>query len=215
MQSPGKVIDYNMKQFDWETFYKFTKDSPSWPLLVRAVSLLPHKDRALDLGAGAGRDTRYLLEQGFHVTAVDSDPHAVAILRSIPQGNLQVIQASFEDFAFETYDLINAQFALPFISPRHFRQMFERVKRAIKPGGIFVGQFFGIHDQWNTPENDMTFLTREQAEALLQDMDIIEFKEEDVDGHVADGSPKHWHMFHIIARKPTPILTNAASISGK
>lgn len=186
--------------FDWETFYSLTKDRPPWPLLVRAVSLLPRKERALDLGAGAGRDTHYLLEQGFQVTAVDSDPHAVAMLRSLQAGNLRVVQASFEEFAFETYDLINAQFALPFVSPRRFREVFERVKRALKPGGMFVGQFFGIHDQWNTPEHEMTFLTREQAEEVLQDLDIIELNEEEVDGHVADGSPKHWHTFHIIAR---------------
>src|SRR5260370_30475863 len=86
-----------MKQFDWETFYRFTNDSPPWPLIVRAVSLLPHKGRALDLGAGAGRDTRYLVQQGFQVTAVDSDPHAVDILRSFQEGNVQVVQASFED----------------------------------------------------------------------------------------------------------------------
>ncbi len=190
-----------MKYFDWETFYTLTKDSPAWPLLVRAVSLLPQKGRALDLGAGAGRDTRYLLEQGFQVTAVDGDPHAVAMLRSLQEQNLRVTQASFEEFVFETYDLINAQFALPFVSPRLFNEVFARVERALKPGGVFVGQFFGIHDQWNAPEHEMTFLTREQAEAVLQNLDIIELNEEEVDGHVADGSPKHWHTFHIIARK--------------
>ncbi len=190
-----------MKYFDWKTFYTLTKDSPPWPLLVRAVSVLPQKDRALDLGAGAGRDTRYLLEQGFQVTAVDRDPHAVAMLRSLQEQHLRVTQASFEEFVFETYDLINAHFALPFVSPRLFREVFERVERALKPGGVFVGQFFGIHDQWNTPKNEMAFLTREQAEAVLQNLDIIELNEEEVDGHVADGSPKHWHTFHIIARK--------------
>lgn len=191
-----------MPKFDWENFYTFTKDSPPWPLLGRAVYFLPLKGHALDLGAGAGRDTRYLLQQGFQVTAVDSDPHAIAILRSFPQENLQVVQASFEDFAFDIYDLINAQFALPFLPQQRFHEVFERVKRAIKPNGIFVGQFFGIHDQWNTSDSNMTFLTKEQAEAVLWDMDIIELNEEDRDGHVADGSPKHWHTFHIIARKP-------------
>ncbi len=190
-----------MQQFNWETFYSHTKDRPPWPLLVRAISLLPSKGRALDLGAGAGRDTRYLLQQGFHVTAVDSDPHAIALLNSSPQENLRVVKASFEDFAFELYDLINAQFALPFTSQQRFHEVFERVKRAITPGGLFVGQFFGIHDQWNTPEHAMTFLTKEQAEAALRDMDIIEFHEEDMDGHIADESPKHWHTFHTIARR--------------
>jgi len=74
------------------------------------------------------------------------------------------------------------------------------VKHTLKPGGIFVGQFFGIHDEWNTPGRPMTFLTREQAEELLRGLKIIEFTEEDVDSHVADGTPKHWHVFHIIAQ---------------
>lgn len=190
-----------MRKFDWETFYSFTKDSPPWPLLLRAVTFLPLKGQALDLGAGAGRDTRYLLQQGFHVTAVDSDPHAIAMLRNFPHENLHIVKASFEDFAFETYDLINAQFALPFLPQRHFHEVFDRVKQAVRPGGIFVGQFFGIHDQWNTPDHDMTFLTREQVEAALEGLDLIELNEEDMDGHVADGSPKHWHTYHIMARR--------------
>ncbi len=36
------------------------------------------------------------------------------MLRSFPEQKLQVVKAAFEDVAFETYDLINAQFALPF-----------------------------------------------------------------------------------------------------
>ena len=189
-----------MKDFSWEDFYKFTKDSPPWPLLIKAVSLLTHKACALDLGCGAGRDTKYLLGQGFHVTAVDSDPHAIVLLGALPQQNLRLVLSTFQDFTYEMYDLVNAQFALPFTPKESFNEVFARVKAAIKPGGIFVGQLFGIHDQWNTPQNSMTFLTREQVEALFTDMHIREFREEDVDGHVADGSPKHWHTFHVIAQ---------------
>ncbi len=83
-----------MKQFDWERFYTFTKDRPPWPRLEKAVSLLAHKEYALDLGYGAGRDTRYLLGQGFYVTAVDSDPHAIALLADLPQDRLRAVQSS-------------------------------------------------------------------------------------------------------------------------
>lgn len=191
----------------WSRFYDFTKDSPPWPLLVRAAALAPNKGRALDLGAGAGRDTRYLLEQGFEVTAVDAEPRAVALLSAlpVPPERLRVVQSAFEDFAFADaiYDLISAQFALPFTPSRHFAGVFARLKAALVPGGIFAGQFFGVHDQWNTPDRDMAFLTRAEAEALLSDLDTIEVTEEDADGHIADGSPKHWHVFHILARRPT------------
>src|SRR6266571_1682897 len=127
-----------MKKFQWEDFYKFTKDSPPWPSLIKAVSLLAHKEHALDLGCGAGRDTKYLLEQGFHVTAVDNDPHAIAVLAHLPQHNLRLVQSSFQDFVYETYDLINAQFALPFTPRESFDEVFTRVKDSIKSGGVFA-----------------------------------------------------------------------------
>jgi tellurite methyltransferase len=189
-----------MKEFKWEDFYKITKDRPHWPLLAQAVSLLTHRKYALDLGCGAGRDTRYLLDQGFYVTAVDSNLHAIALLADFPQDRLRAVQSSFETFEFETYDLINAHFALPFTPKERFHQVFARVKQALNPGGIFVGQFFGVNDEWNTPENHMTFFTMEQAEDELKGLKVVEFREEDVDSHVADGSPKHWHVFHIIAQ---------------
>jgi SAM-dependent methyltransferase len=187
--------------FDWGRFYTFTQNSPPWPLLIRAASIAPKNGHALDLGAGAGRDTRYLLEQGFEVTAVDADPRSVALLSALPKSHLRVVQSSFEDFTFATYDLISAQFALPFVPRNRFAEVFTRLKAALPPSGVFVGQFFGVNDQWNTPDRNMTFLTRAEARDLIRDLETIEFTEEDADGHVADGSPKHWHVFHILCRK--------------
>ena len=192
-----------MKQFDWAEFYKHTRERPPWPRMIRAVSLVTRKERTLDLGCGAGRDTRYLLDQGFQVTAVDADANSMAILATFPQERLYAVQSSFVDFAFESYDLINAHFCLPFLAREQFYTVVGKVREALNPEGIFVGQFFGVHDQWNTSERAavMTFLTREEAMQALQGLDVIEFEEEDVDSVVADGSPKHWHVFHIIARK--------------
>jgi tellurite methyltransferase len=192
-----------MKEFKWQDFYKYTQGRPPWPRVIKAVSLLSRKERALELGSGAGRDTAYLLEQGLHVTAVDKDPHAIAILAELSQQNLRLVQSAFEDFKFEpeAYDLVSAQFALPFTPKEKFSEVFSRVKDSLRPGGIFVGQLFGIHDEWNRQGRPMTFLTRGQAMELLRGLEILEFDEEDVDSHVADGTPKHWHVFHIIAQK--------------
>ncbi len=192
-----------MEEFKWEDFYKITKDRPPWPRLVQAISLLTQGRDALDLGCGAGRDTRYLLERGFVVTAVDSDPHVIGLLAEFPQDHLRVVHSSFEAFRFETYDLINAHYSLPFMSQENFHLVFGRIKQALRAHGLFVGQFFGVHDEWNTPGNQMTFLSREQAEAELKGLRALEFQEEDIDSHVADGTPKHWHVFHIIAQKET------------
>jgi tellurite methyltransferase len=190
--------------FDWGHCYTFTKDSAPSPLVLRAAALAPGRGRALDLGAGAGRDTRYLLAQGFQVTAVDAEPRSVAILSELPRDHLHVVQSTFAAFAFAAeapYDLISAQFALPFMPRDHFADMFARLKAALAPGGIFAGQFFGVHDQWNTPDRAMTFHTRAEAEALLSDLEVIDFTEEDADSSTADGSAKHWHVFHVLARR--------------
>jgi hypothetical protein len=48
----------------------------------------------------------------------------------------------------------------------------------------------------------MTFLTSTQAREQLEGLEILEFTEEDQDGTTADGTPKHWHVYHIIARHP-------------
>lgn len=194
---------------NWERFYQFTHDSPPWPLVERAVALLPEGGRALDLGAGAGRDTRYLLAHGFAVTAVDADAHAAERLRALADERLRVVHSTFEAFPFEprSYDLISAQFALPFVPEPAFSAVFARLVEALRveahtPGGIFAGQFFGVNDEWNTPGRRMTFVTRERAEELLRGLEVVELREEDTDSHTADGSPKHWHVFHILARKP-------------
>jgi SAM-dependent methyltransferase len=191
---------------NWERFYRYTHDSPPWPLLIRAAELLPDGGRALDLGAGAGRDTRYLLAHGFIVTAVDADVHAVERLRALADERLHVVHSTFEAFPFEPrcYELISAQFALPFVPEPAFSAIFARLVQALRPGGVFAGQFFGPYDQWNTPGRQMTFVSRQRAQELLRGLDVLELREEDTDGHTADGSPKHWHVFHILARKPAP-----------
>ena len=165
--------------------------------------LFDHPGRALDLGCGAGRDTRYLVAHGWQVTAVDQEADAIAHLADLPRANLRAAQSSLEDFDYEkeAYDLISAQFSLPFISRSRFDEAFSRIKAAIKPGGVFTGQFFGPHDTWNTPDSDMTFHTQEQVNDLLGDLRIVEASEVDRPGNTATGEMKHWHVFHIIAQK--------------
>ncbi len=205
MQQPNREefhhITRRNPQPNWEEFYHITKNHSPWQRLVRAVSLLGRTGEALDLGCGGGRDTRYLLAHGFQVTAVDNEAASLAALADLPGEHLHLVQSTFEDFAFTNYDLINAHFALPYTHKEQFSAVFARLKAALKPGGIFVGQFFGINDTWNTPETTMTFFTREQVHTQLAGLEIVEFEEEDQDGTTARGDLKHWHVYHIIARQ--------------
>lgn len=186
----------------WPTYFKRTADNPPNDTLVRAEKECRNKDTALDFGCGAGRDSRYLLECGYDVTAVDKEPSSRTFLKKLPsQNKLHIEVTDFADFQFDEYDLINSMFALPFMKPEDFEIVVPRLLKSIKQKGIFSGNFFGPNDEWNKPGSEMTFITRQQLDEYFDSFDYVLCKEKDAMGELASGEPKHWHMFVVVARK--------------
>jgi SAM-dependent methyltransferase len=187
---------------DWKGYFERTKEYPPSPLLVKAVPFAARKGKAIDIGAGALKDTRYLLEQGFEVTALDREPAITEMAAALGSKRVRAFASSYADFDFpeREYDIASAMFSLPFNPPESFDDVFARIKRSLTPGGVFCGHLFGERDGW-AANPEMTFHTKAQAEALLMDLEIIQFTESERDGTLADGKMKHWHTFNIIARK--------------
>ena len=160
---------------------------------------------AVDLGCGQGRDTFAMLELGWRVLAIDAEPAAIQRLRAHAgdQPLLQTRVASFVEADWPEADLVNAGYALPFCPPERFDDVWARVVASVRPGGRFSGQLFGDRDEWaNDPE--LTFLTRGDALGRLAGFELERFDEEDADGETALGDAKHWHVFHVIARRAAP-----------
>ena len=113
------------------------------------------------------------------------------------------VLARFEDFAYPNgaYDLVNAEFSLPFIGAHAFPSVFSKLLGSVKTGGLFTGQLFGPNDSWNVPESGMNFHSRSDVECLLRGWTILELTEEDHPGKTKLGEDKHWHIFHLIARR--------------
>ena len=193
----------NNKAAKITNYFKITQNKPPSLWLVEAVKLLKQTGNALDLGCGAGSDTKFLLEKGFKVTAVDINPETEKYIKKLlHQKNLNFVVSSFENFEFpkKEYDLINAFFSLPFTNRDVFDEVFIKMKKSLKPEGIFVGQLFGVNDDWaKLPTAKTTFHTKKEAKQLFKDWKLIRFVEQDRDGTLADGTPKHWHSFHIMA----------------
>ncbi len=188
----------------WHEYYEQTKDGPPNRLLIEALALCQIRQEALDLGAGSLIDSKYLLAQGFeHVTAVDSTQAPEHMSEGLPTDKFEYVIVPFDEFSFpeNRYDLVSAQFSLPFNPPATFDAVFERIKHSLKHGGIFTGQLFGKEDGWNTPESHLTFHDKSKVEQLLSDMDISKLDEIIKDDTLASGHTKHKHLFNIIARK--------------
>jgi len=188
----------------WKEYFDQTKTYPPRPLLIEALPFLIEKYHALDLGAGALNESRYLLSRGFeHVTAVDKEPLAREIVTTLPPNSFSYIISEAETYEFpkDEFDIVNAQYSLPFVNPNKFEKVMEGIQLSLKTSGIFVGQFFGDRDEWNIKDSGMTFHSKEAALKTLADFESIIFREEEADKPTAAGEMKHWHVFHFIVRK--------------
>lgn len=190
----------------WHNFNIQGAERPPHPRLVKTLELISTPGRALDLGAGGGRDSRELLKRGWVVDAVDSSPTSTELLQKLQKefpGRLHVIASKFEALVLKSraYDLISGSYSLPFCQPKVFVSFWSQLKRALRPGGLISVDLFGTHDTWNIVGKDMTFVSRVQVEDLTRGLKVLTLAEEEYDGETFSGQQKHWHLFSLIARR--------------
>jgi SAM-dependent methyltransferase len=157
---------------------------------------------ALDVGAGSLNDSKFLLDEGYSVLAVDSSKEFLEYAQEIGHQKFKAINEPIEKYEFDrTFSLINAQFALPFINNAVFGVTISKILSCVDTGGVFCGQFFGLRDEWNTSTSPMSFHDEETVKSFFKEFTINVFKEEEEDKPTAQGDMKHWHVYHIIATK--------------
>ena len=183
-------------------YYNLTRDKEPSKIAKAMLEYVDHKDRVLDMGAGALKDSKFLLEQGFEVTALDREPAVFDEVARLSNDKIHAIIQSFEDFDFPiaAYDVVYAMSSLPFVRPEEFPHVFHSIKKSLKPGGVFTGVFFGPDDDWST-DATMTFHTRQQVAELFDGFEIKKLIERMDHGQTAEGVPKTWHVFLVIAKK--------------
>ena len=204
---PMTAQDYSEVQ-DWPGYFGAVLGKPPRDTLLGALDAFGREGfcggLAVDIGAGEGRDTLELLGRQWRVVATDSHPDAFALLLPrVPEAQRSLLTTVPVDFA-ETEvlpcDLVNASFALPFCEPDHFPGLWSRIVAAIRPGGRFAGQFFGKRDDWaSLPKR--THQTREEVLELLAGFELEMLREEERDDPPEVRKPKHWQIFHVVARK--------------
>jgi len=189
----------------WASYYEKLRDRPPRRTLVAALDAfgeMPVDALAIDLGCGDGRDIIEILRRGWSVVAVDAEPEALRQLaaRELP-GAITPIVARLEEVPLPLgVQLVNSSFAMPLCEPERFHELWTRIRDELPAGGRFSGQWYGPRDSW-AGRPGITFLERDQAMALLDGLEIEMFEEEEDDSVTPRGNPKHWHIFHIVARK--------------
>jgi catechol 2,3-dioxygenase-like lactoylglutathione lyase family enzyme len=207
LEPPKRAQDYAEVR-DWPGYFGAVRGLGPRETLVAALDAFERegfaRGVAVDLAAGEGRDTLELLQRGWRVLATDGHADAFSHLwPRVPQTSrphLTTVVASFADTTLPDCDLVNASFALPFSEPRHFPELWNRIVTAIRPGGRFAGQFFGDRDSWAS-RPDRTHQCRDEVLKLLERFEVEMMSEEEEDDAPEVRNPKHWHLFHVVAKK--------------
>lgn len=207
----NRVTDHDSAA-NWQDYYDATAGRPPRKTLLYALehdSGRREPRYAIDLGCGDGRDTIELLRRGWSVLAIDAEASALERLvarRDLPpNAKLRTLCGKFQDLdwpppEWSGADLINASFALPLCPPPAFPALWQRITGSLVPGGRFAGQLYGNRDSW-AANPGMTIHDADAVQRLLADYETEFFEEEESDAVTPRGKPKHWHIFHIVARK--------------
>ena len=183
---------------NWSDYYAKTRGRPPRTTLLDALARFGGRTGlAVDLGIGGGRDAVVLLERGWRVVGIDNEPAVLALPR---HPRLTLRREPFETAALPQADLVNASFSLPFCRPDVFPAFWCRIQAALRPGGRFAGHFFGPKDSW-AGNPGILHIPEAELRALLAPFEVECFDEEEDDSETPRGEMKHWHIFHVVARK--------------
>jgi Methyltransferase domain len=204
---PMMAQDYSEAE-DWPGYFEAVLGKDARETLVVTLDSFAQEGFsggfAVDIAAGEGRDTLELLNRGWRVVAMDGHTEAFSYLwPRVPETakpHLSTVVVNFVDMQVPQCDLVNASFALPFCKPQHFPGLWSRIVTAIRSGGRFAGQFFGDRDSWASFP-DRTHHSQDEVLKLLEGFEIEMMKVEERDDTPEVRNPKHWHLFHVVAKK--------------
>lgn len=203
---------------DWPGYFEVMVGTPARETLLKALEGFEEDERkadggespagrqwyAVDLACGEGRDTLELLRRGWRVLAIDGHPkafeHLLPRVSEDERGRLETRLCDFRTVQLPACDLVNCSFSLPFCEPEDFPALWGKIVEAIRPGGRFAGQFFGDRDDW-AKLPDRTHHTRSEVEGLLAGFNVEMLAEDEKREDSSVANPKHWHVFHVVARK--------------
>jgi SAM-dependent methyltransferase len=169
-----------MSRDEWNSRYAspglFWSAEPNVFLVEQVADLPP--GRALDLGAGEGRNAIWLAEQGWHVTAVDFAEAGLAKAREIAEQrgvSLDLVHADLTGYHPEAgaFDLV----ALLYLHlPRpELAGVVDRAGRSLAPGGIFLligHERSNLEHGYGGPQRAELLYTADEIADMLGGLDV-------------------------------------------
>ena len=123
-----------------ETFANGTADIDFSEMQNIFLSELPVGATILDFGCGSGRDTKYFLQKGYNVAALDGSEKLCRIAEE--KTGIPVVQMDFNDFdEQDLYDGIWACSSILHLPKQELRSVLIHMEKALHNGGIIYTSF--------------------------------------------------------------------------
>lgn len=107
--------------------------------------------KVVDIGAGEGRDSVFLAQQGFDVLAMDIAPAGLDKVSRLAEEfdtQVQTFEANINDVVFsDSFDVVYSIGALQYIEPGNRSRQFDHFKSITHPNGIHVLFAFMDHSE--------------------------------------------------------------------
>ncbi len=211
-----------MDAHDWDDRYRgathLWTERPNQLLVEEISGLKP--GRALDLGAGEGRNAVWLAEQGWQVTAVDFS--GVALERGAAAAKRSGVHVEWVPADLTEYTPAAAVFDLVVILYLHLqpaarRGVLERAAMALRPGGrlLIVG-----HDLENLagghggPQEPSVLYTPDLIAAELPGLTLARNETVKRQAHTHEGVATAFDTL-VLAMKPATQPTNLATVTAR
>ena len=163
------------------------------------LQLLPSKGKILDFGCGSGRDTKYFLEHGYKVDAIDGSIELCKFAREYT--GIDVKHMLFQELAeVEKYDGIWACASILHVKRAELPDILQKICKATKKNGIIYVSFKYGNFEGERNGRYFTDMTEETMEDLLVHVSELKIEKQWITGDVRAGrGDERW--LNMILRK--------------
>lgn len=145
-------------------------------LYDKFLQYVSENSNILDAGCGSGRDSKYFLDNGYKVSAIDASSEMVKSAKELT--GLDIKQMYFQDLnEVNTYDAIWSCASLLHVPKDTIETVFERFITALKNDGIWYMSFkYGNEERIkdNRLFNDYTEESIKELIAKFDELEILE-----------------------------------------
>ena len=125
----------NMKKY-----YKNTENALPNIIIRKFIEMKIKPSNAIDLGCGAGRDTVYLIKNGWNVLSIDREDTKEIILSKLDNEEIKRFRfnkQNFENIELEKNNLLVANFSIPFCNKTCFNEFWNKITNSILKERVF------------------------------------------------------------------------------